>query len=79
MLMKINKICCRKALNYNTYGYMSRFTKSPEQLNFYQQPDRLEHQTALNERVKANTVNVSLNFDATDKPGKEMLTMIANS
>lgn len=58
---------------------MSRFTKTPEQLNFYQQPDRLKHQAALNERVKATTVNVSLNFDATDKPGKEMLTMLANS
>jgi hypothetical protein len=53
--------------------------KDFDQLNFYQKLHRLEHQAALNERVKANSVHISLNFDAADKLDKEQLNLIANS
>jgi hypothetical protein len=44
---------CINAVNY---------PKDLEQLNFYDKLHRLEHQAELNERVKANSVHISLNF-----------------
>jgi hypothetical protein len=61
---------CIMAVNY---------AKDPEQLNFYQKLHRLEYQAALNERVTANSVHISLNFDAADKLPKEKLEQIASS
>lgn len=57
----------------------ANYAKDPEQLNFYQKLHRFEHQAALNERVKANSVHISLNFDAADKLDKEKLNEIADS
>ena len=65
-----NQAECINAVNY---------AKDPEQLNFYQKLHRLEHQAALNERVTANSVHISLNFDAADKLDKEKLNQIADS
>jgi hypothetical protein len=65
-----NQAECINAVNY---------AKDPEQLNFYQKLHRLEHQAALNERVTANSVHISLNFDAADKLDKEKLNEIADS
>ncbi|GEO11791.1 relaxase/mobilization nuclease domain-containing protein [Segetibacter aerophilus] len=65
-----NQAECINAANY---------AKDPEQLNFYQKLHRLEHQAALNERVIANSVHISLNFDAVDKLDKEKLNQIADS
>jgi hypothetical protein len=61
---------CINAVNY---------AKDFDQLNFYQKLHRLEHQAALNERVKSNSVHISLNFDAADKLDKEKLNQIADS
>jgi hypothetical protein len=61
---------CIAAVNY---------AKDVEQLNFYQKLHPLEHQACLNERVKTNSVHISLNFDAADKLDKEKLEEIANS
>ena len=38
-----------------------------DQLNFYDKLHRLEHQAELNERVKANSVHISLNFAEGDQ------------
>src|SRR5215210_7116264 len=65
-----DKAECIMAVNY---------AKDPELLNFYQKHHRLEHQAALNERVKANSVHISLNFDSADKLDKEKLGLIADS
>jgi hypothetical protein len=64
------KAQCIAAVNY---------AKDVEQLNFYQKLHCLEHQACLNERVKTNSVHISLNFDAADKLDKEKLEEIANS
>jgi hypothetical protein len=64
------KAQCIAAVNY---------AKDVEQLNFYQKLHRLEHQACLNERVKTNSVHISLNFDAADKLNKEKLEEIAHS
>src|SRR2546423_11997245 len=75
-----------KTLNYNERKVQElkaeciltvNYAKDPEYLNFYQKLHRLEHQAALNERVKANSVHITLNFDAADKLDKEGLGKIA--
>src|SRR3954466_12428633 len=77
-----------KAVNYNEKKVQQHkaecinavnYAKDPEQLNCYQKLHRLEHQAALNQRVKSNSVHISLNFDATDKLDKEKLNQIADS
>lgn len=77
-----------RAVNYNEKKVQQQkaecihavnYAKDPEQLNFYQKLHRLEHQAALNERVEANSVHISLNFDAADKLDKEKLNQIAES
>ena len=59
---------CIQAVNY---------PKDLERLNFYDKLHRLEHQAALNERVKANSVHISLNFHESDLLNKEKLCAIA--
>jgi hypothetical protein len=48
-------------------------------LNFYDKLHRLEHQAALNENVKANSVQISLNFEGADQLDKRKLTAIADT
>ncbi len=61
---------CIKAVNY---------PKDLEALNFYNKLHRLEHQADLNERVKANSVHISLNFHESDQLNKEKLCAIAET
>jgi len=61
---------CIQAVNY---------PKDLEVLNFYDKLHRLQHQAALNERVKANSVHISLNFHESDKLDTEKLCSIAES
>jgi len=55
------------------------YPKDLEQLNFYNKLHRLEHLAALHPGIKANAVHISLNFDATDKLNKELLSKIADT
>ena len=59
---------CIQAVNY---------PKDLEYLNFYDKLHRLEHQAKLNERVKANSVHISLNFHESDILNNEKLCVIA--
>lgn len=61
---------CLEAVNY---------PKDLESMNFYDKLHRLEHQAALNERVKANSVHISLNFHESDKLNTEKLLAIAEN
>ena len=65
-----------RALNYNEQKVKAgkaeclcagNFLKEANELNFYQKLERFEHQNALNQRAKTNTLHISLNFDAADK------------
>lgn len=76
-----------KTLNYNEHKvqhgvaeciHSANYAKDTEQLNFYDKLRRLEHQAALNENVKANSVHISLNFDGADQLDKQKLTAIAD-
>jgi hypothetical protein len=76
----------RGALTYNEQKVVegqaqlimaSGFASEIEQLNFSQKLQRFEHLTALNPRVKTNTLHISLNFDATEKLINEQLQQIA--
>ena len=75
-----------KALNYNEnkvakghaeFIYAGNFLKDAGQLNFYNKWHHFEKIFALNERAKVNTLHISLNFDPSEKPSKELLTDIA--
>jgi hypothetical protein len=68
--VKLGDAQCISAVNY---------PKDLEQLNFYDKLHRLEHQAELNERVKANSVHISLNFANTDQLDQEKLNTIANT
>ncbi|WP_245542613.1 relaxase/mobilization nuclease domain-containing protein [Segetibacter koreensis] len=61
---------CIHAVNYPKYL---------ERLNFYEKLHRLEHQAKLNERVKANSAHISLNFHDNDALSKEKLLAIAET
>ena len=86
----VAKITCPKninrALNYNEQKvrqgkaeclYAGNFLKDAEKLNFYEKLHRFEHQNALNERAKTNTLHISLNFDAGDQLDRQKLLNIA--
>jgi len=71
-----------RSLNYNEKKvqtgaaeciHAANYPKDLEAPNFYDKLHRLEHQTALNERVKANSVHISLNFHESDQFNKEKL------
>ncbi|AEV97461.1 Relaxase/mobilization nuclease family protein [Niastella koreensis GR20-10] len=75
-------------LNYNEHKvqqgvaeciHSANYAKDTEKLNFFDKLRRLEHQAALNENVKANSVHISLNFDSADQLDKEKLTAIADT
>ncbi len=77
-----------RSLNYNEKKVNSgvakcidaaNYPKDLEALNFYDKLHRLEHQAALNERVKANSVHISLNFHESDKLNREKLCAIAET
>ncbi|WP_018612535.1 relaxase/mobilization nuclease domain-containing protein [Segetibacter koreensis] len=57
----------------------ANYPKDLERLNFYDKLHRLEHQAQLNERVKANSVHISLNFHESDQLNKERLSAIAET
>jgi hypothetical protein len=61
---------CIQAVNY---------PKDLERLNFYDKLHRLQHQAALNERVRANSVHITLNFADADQLDREKLKAIADS
>jgi hypothetical protein len=48
-----------------------------EDLSFYQKLNRLENLQEKNSRVKTNSVHISLNFDPSEKLGKQQLAEIA--
>jgi hypothetical protein len=75
-------------LNYNEHKvqqgvaeciHSANYAKDTEKLNFYNKLCRLEHQAALNENVRANSVHISLNFDGADQIDKQKLTAIADT
>jgi len=77
-----------RSLNYNEKKvqtgaaeciHAANYPKDLEALNFYDKLHRLEHQAALNERVKANSVHISLNFHESDQFNKEKLCAIAET
>lgn len=77
-----------RSLNYNEKKVQAgvaqcihavNYPKDLEKLNFYDKLHRLEHQAALNERVKANSVHISANFHENDKLTKEKLCAIAET
>jgi len=77
-----------RALNYNEQKvhqgkaeclYAGNFLKDAGELNFYEKLHRFEHQNALNERAKTNTLHISLNFDAGDQLDREKLLNIASA
>ena len=74
-------------LNYNEQKLQQKeavcilaanYAKDLELLNFYQKLHRLQHQAALNERVKANSVHITLNFHENDKLNTEQLQEISS-
>ena len=77
-----------RSLNYNEKKvqtgaaeciHAANYPKDLEALNFYDKLHRLEHQAALNERVIANSVHISLNFHESDRLNKEKLCAIAET
>jgi hypothetical protein len=77
-----------RSLNYNEKKVQLKvaecihsvnYPKDLEALNFYDKLHRLEHQAELNERVKANSVHISLNFHESDQLNKEKLCAIAET
>jgi len=87
----VAKITCprniNRALNYNEQKvgqgkaeclYAGNFLREAGELNFYEKLHRFEHQNALNDRAKTNTLHISLNFDAGDKLDRETLIQIAS-
>lgn len=77
-----------RALNYNEkkvsiglaeFIYAGNFLKDAPDLNFYDKLHHFKKLLDLNERAKTNTLHVSLNFDPSEKLGKETLIGIASS
>jgi Relaxase/Mobilisation nuclease domain len=77
-----------RSLNYNEQKvarheaqciHAVNYPKDLEHLNFYNKLRRMEHQAAFNERVKANSVHISLNFDEADMLTQDRLKEIAGS
>ena len=75
-----------RSLNYNEQklkeGHAElilavNYAKDAELLNFRDKLHRLTHQARLNERVMANSVHLSLNFDPKEKLDREKLQAIA--
>jgi len=89
MVARINKGSSIKvSLNYNEQKLKQNaaelllaenYFKDAQLLNFREKLFMLEHQAKLNERVKANSVHISLSFDPEEKLSKEKLQGIAKS
>jgi len=89
MVTRINKSSSIKvSLNYNEQKVKQdvaeliaaeNYFKDAQLLNFREKLFMLEHQAKLNERVKANSVHISLSFDPEEKLTKEKLQGIAKS
>ena len=87
MVARINKGSSLKvSLNYNEQKIKQEvaelilaenYFKDAHLLNFHEKLFMLEHQAQLNERVKANSVHISLSFDPEEKLSKEKLQDIA--
>lgn len=78
----------QKALNYNEKKvqkgiaeclYAGNFLKEPCELNFYEKLAHFKRNIDLNTRAKTNTLHISLNFDPSEKPGREKLNRIATA
>ena len=78
----------RNALHYNENKvkknvaeciHSMHFPKDTEWLSFNDKISRLEKLTTLNQQTKINSVHISLNFDSSDKLGKEKLKTIADT
>jgi hypothetical protein len=76
----------QKVLNYNeqkvTGGEAvlldaSGFLKDAADLSFYEKMEQFERHISLNEKVKVNTLHVSLNFDPSEKLSNELMGEIA--
>src|ERR1700676_3132320 len=65
--LKLGEAECIHAMNY---------AKDLENMNFYDKLHRLEHPAILNERGKANSVHITLNFHEQDNLSKERLQEI---
>jgi hypothetical protein len=57
--------------------YAGNFSPQANEMNFYQKLERFERLIVLNERVKTNSLHISLNFDPSDQVDKDKLTAIA--
>jgi len=77
-----------RALNYNEQKVKhgaaecinaGGYPKVLDQLSFYDKLHRLELQAALNERITANSVHISLNFADADKFDQEKLKAVADT
>ena len=77
-----------KTLNYNEQKvkrgvarciHAANYPKDLQLLNFYNKLHRLEHQAAINERVKSHSVHISLNFADADQLDQERLIAIADT
>ncbi len=89
MVARINKgSSIKTSLNYNEQKLKQNvaelllaenYFKDAQLLNFREKLFMLEHQSKLNERVKANSVHISLSFDPEEKLTKEKLQGIAKS
>lgn len=67
------KVQAAKLIHSINYG------KDTERLGFTDKINRLEKLAALNERVKVNSLHISLNFDPSEKLPPEKLQQIADS
>ena len=89
MVAKIKKTqSLSRSLNYNEKKvqlgvakciHAVNYPKDLEALNFYDKLQRLECQAVLNERVKASSVHISLNFHESDTLNTEKLFAIAET
>jgi hypothetical protein len=57
--------------------FAGNFLREANDMNFYQKLERFEKLIGLNERVKTNSLHISLNFDASDQLDKDKLIAIA--
>lgn len=78
----------RKALNYNERKvqkgvaeclHAGNFLKEAKELNFYEKLKHFKRSIDLNTRAKTNTLHISLNFDPTEKLGRDKLIQIATT
>ncbi|MFT3948206.1 MAG: relaxase/mobilization nuclease domain-containing protein [Agriterribacter sp.] len=59
--------------------HSANYGKDTDQLGFTDKIGTLQKLASLNERTKLNAVHISLNFDPSEKPDKEILRQIADT